>query len=210
MCEGTNRRAITRSQRTGPAQSRESQRGTALPSRSADRGGDHPRPAPGRTRPVCRQDSWADRDPGRAGLRISEALALAETDLDGHRGALLIRAGKGGKRREVGMDRWGYSLDPWLELRANLPVGALFCGANRRRTRAAWAVLCSCIRMPAGAHGRPRVAPRRTLGAAVSLTGLEQIMQAQVVGRRCDLLEADSSATTPPVPSSWRAGTLRR
>ena len=49
----------------------------------------------------------------RAGLRISEALALAETDLDRHRGALLIRAGKGGKRREVGMDRRGWEgLDP--------------------------------------------------------------------------------------------------
>ena len=40
----------------------------------------------------------------RAGLRISEALALAETDLDGRRGAVLVRSGKGGKRREVGMD----------------------------------------------------------------------------------------------------------
>jgi site-specific recombinase XerD len=43
----------------------------------------------------------------RAGLRISEALALAETDLDPGRGAVLVRRGKGGKRREVGMDRWG-------------------------------------------------------------------------------------------------------
>jgi integrase len=42
----------------------------------------------------------------RAGLRISEALALAETDLD---------------RRA-----WE-QLDPWLELRRTLPVGALFC-----------------------------------------------------------------------------------
>jgi integrase len=41
----------------------------------------------------------------RAGLRISEALALTETDLDPDRGALLVRRGKGGKRREVGMDR---------------------------------------------------------------------------------------------------------
>ena len=44
----------------------------------------------------------------RAGLRISEALALAETDLDPARGALVVRRGKGGKRREVGMDRWAW------------------------------------------------------------------------------------------------------
>lgn len=43
----------------------------------------------------------------RAGLRIHEALALAEGDLDPRRGALLVRRGKGGRRREVGMDSWG-------------------------------------------------------------------------------------------------------
>jgi len=76
----------------------------------------------------------------RAGLRSSEALALAETDLDRQRGAILVRAGKGGRRREVGMDRWAWEqLDPWLELRRTLPVGALFCvvrGATRGRPRA--------------------------------------------------------------------------
>ncbi len=41
----------------------------------------------------------------RAGLRISEALAVQESDLDAGRGAVLVRRGKGGKRREVGMDR---------------------------------------------------------------------------------------------------------
>jgi integrase len=43
----------------------------------------------------------------RAGLRISEALALAESDLNRATGGVLVRHGKGGKRREVGIDRWG-------------------------------------------------------------------------------------------------------
>jgi site-specific recombinase XerC len=64
----------------------------------------------------------------RAGLRVSEALALAESDLDASRGAILVRHGKGGKRREVGMDRWAWDqLMPWIMLRSALPVGALFC-----------------------------------------------------------------------------------
>jgi hypothetical protein len=35
-----------------------------------------------------------------------EALALAEGDLDPRRGALLVRRGRGGRCREVGMDSW--------------------------------------------------------------------------------------------------------
>src|SRR5579862_3426983 len=70
--------------------------------------------------------------PWRAGLRISEALALNETDLDPDRGALLIRHGKGDKRREVGMDRWGWShLQPWLELRSDLPADCSASCADR-------------------------------------------------------------------------------
>jgi site-specific recombinase XerD len=87
----------------------------------------------------------------RAGLRISEALALRESDLDRHRGAVLVRAGKGGKRREVGMDRWAWErLEPWLELRRALPVGALLCvlrGPTRGRPCA-----------PAGIRGQLRAA----------------------------------------------------
>src|SRR5205823_2099762 len=64
----------------------------------------------------------------RAGLRISEALSLTESDLDPGRGAVLVRRGKGGKRREVGMDRWAWEqLTPWLTIRQSMPVGALFC-----------------------------------------------------------------------------------
>jgi integrase len=67
----------------------------------------------------------------RAGLRIHEALALGEADLDRRRGALLVRRGKGGRRREVGMDEWAWEqLQPWLQTRAELPVGPLFCVLN--------------------------------------------------------------------------------
>ena len=64
----------------------------------------------------------------RAGLRITEALALAETDLDQRRGAVLVRRGKGGRRREVGMDDWAWEqLEPWLTVRVELPAGPLIC-----------------------------------------------------------------------------------
>jgi integrase len=43
----------------------------------------------------------------RGGLRVAEALALGERDLDPRRGSLLVRNGKGGRRREIGMDAWG-------------------------------------------------------------------------------------------------------
>jgi integrase len=74
----------------------------------------------------------------RAGLRIHEALALAEADLDRRRGSVLVRRGKGGRRREVGMDEWAWEqLQPWTTVRLELPVGPLFCvinGPTRGRT----------------------------------------------------------------------------
>ncbi len=67
----------------------------------------------------------------RAGLRIQEALALGEAVLDARRGSLLVRHGKGGRRREVGMDVWGWEqLQPWLAVRVELLVGPLFCVLN--------------------------------------------------------------------------------
>jgi site-specific recombinase XerD len=64
----------------------------------------------------------------RAGLRINEALSLTETGLDERRGSILVRHGKNDRRREVGMDAWGWTaLGPWLSERVTLPVGPLFC-----------------------------------------------------------------------------------
>jgi integrase len=70
----------------------------------------------------------------RVGLRISEALALSESDLDLHRGAIPVRRGKGGKRREVGMDRWAWEqLTPWLQV-APPSWSALCCASLRGAT----------------------------------------------------------------------------
>ena len=51
---------------------------------------------------VATAQPW--RDVWRGGLRVKEALALSEHDLDPQRGSVLVRCGKGGRRREIGMD----------------------------------------------------------------------------------------------------------
>jgi site-specific recombinase XerD len=48
----------------------------------------------------------------RAGLRITEALTVTEHDLEPGTGSVLVRHGKGGRRREVGMDPWGCTSGP--------------------------------------------------------------------------------------------------
>jgi site-specific recombinase XerC len=104
----------------------------------------------------------------RAGLRISEALALAESDLNRTTGGVLVRRGKGGKRREVGMDRWGWEqIEPWLHWRVEMPVGALLCvidgpTASRRSTsKASTTAKSSTPSTP----DRPRCFPRAPASA---------------------------------------------
>jgi site-specific recombinase XerD len=101
----------------------------------------------------------------RAGLRISEALALSETDLEPGRGCVIVRAGKGGKRREVGMDEWAWGqLRRWQEHRLHLPVGPLFCviaGPGRGRAWSATAVRAELRALAARAGVRRRFAPHQ-------------------------------------------------
>src|SRR3954471_24031187 len=101
----------------------------------------------------------------RAGLRISEALALAESDLDPRRGAVLVRRGKGGRRREVGMDDWAWEhLQPWLTARLELPVGPLFCiisGPTRGRRWSISAARGQLRDTAAAAGARRRFAPHQ-------------------------------------------------
>jgi site-specific recombinase XerD len=101
----------------------------------------------------------------RAGLRINEALTLTEHDLDARLGAILVRHGKGGRRREVGMDSWGWEyLRPWLEVRMRMPVGPLLCvidGRTRGRPWASDSARARLRRVAAKAGVRRRFAPHQ-------------------------------------------------
>ena len=101
----------------------------------------------------------------RGGLRIQEALALGERDLDPRRGSLLVRRGKGGRRREIGMDAWGWEqLAPWLVARVELPVGPLFCiidGPTRGQSWSSAGVRVELRRLAAQAGVRRRFAPHQ-------------------------------------------------
>jgi hypothetical protein len=187
------------------------QQGRALPGRSTEGGGDHRRhPRCWRPPEACRlrglwSSSW------RAGLRIQEA--LAEADLDHRRGALLVRRGKGGRCREVGVDAWGWEeLRPPLALRVPLPVGPRFCiitGPTRSRpwsSAAARAYLRRTPRRPvsvgASRHtisGTPtpsRRTPRSTCGCC-STVGSERRVSAVLPLRL-------------PYQSSARSGSARQ
>jgi site-specific recombinase XerD len=62
----------------------------------------------------------------RTGLRISEALDLYEFDLRRNERAIVVRRGKGDKRRIVMVDEWGWrEIEFWLTVRAEIPPGAL-------------------------------------------------------------------------------------
>jgi site-specific recombinase XerD len=75
----------------------------------------------------------------RAALRIQQALDLTELDLDARCGSVLVRRGKGGHRRQVGMDDRGFEqLEPWLQVRQAMPVRPRFCVISGRTCGRAW------------------------------------------------------------------------
>jgi integrase len=125
----------------------------------------------------------------RAGLRIGEALDLAETDLDASRGAVLVRRGKGGRRREVGMDRWAWSqVDPWMSIRRQLPVGALLCVIRGATS---------------GRHWEPSSA-RKQLGRNLGITSiyLQGIDSSEII-------HTVHSRSAPVIPASAGLGSRR-
>jgi integrase len=116
----------------------------------------------------------------RAGLRIAEALALGEADLDEHRGALLVRNGKGGQRREVGMDDWAGS---------TCELGS----SGEPHSRSAGCSASSTAR-PADVRGRPERCAHNCAGSPFK--------------QACGVASRRTSSATP-TPSSWRARASR-
>jgi site-specific recombinase XerD len=90
----------------------------------------------------------------RAGVRIHEARALSESGLDRRRGALVVRPARAdAAERSAWTSGAGKQLQPWLDQRLELQVGALFCvikGPTRGRPWSAAAVRPTC-----GARPRP-------------------------------------------------------
>jgi integrase len=146
----------------------------------------------------------------RSGLRINEALTVTEHDLDARLGAILVRHGKGGRRREVGMDPWGWDhLRPWLELRMALPVGPLLCvvdGPTRGRHWASDAARTQLRRVAAKAGVRRRFAPHQLRHAhAVELA--HEGVPLNVIQRQLGHYVGDRRSPRPS--GSHNAGSMR-
>ncbi len=154
----------------------------------------------------------------RAGLRIHEALLLTEHDLDPRRGSIVVRRGKGGRRREIGMDDWGWEhVTPWLEARKTLPYGPLFCVIEGSRAGGPWptgAARAALHRAAARAAVRRRFAPHQLRHAhAIELAreGVPiNIIQRQLGHSDLGVTSVTCKASTPPKSSTSSIAAGRR
>ena len=142
----------------------------------------------------------------RAGLGINEALSLIETDLEEPRGSVLVRHGKNDRRRQVGMDAWGWSsLHAWLAERATRPVGLLLCviaGPTRGYAWSASAARLQLHRATVEAGVRRRFAPHQ-LRRAHAVELLRE-------GIALPLINASWVIRTSPRPAPSCRGSPRR
>ena len=99
----------------------------------------------------------------RAGLRINEAL-VSRKPISSPARTILVRRGKGGKRREVGMDEWGWEqIEPWRQHRSSSRSGRS-CASWRSHARAELVTTgarAELRRLAAAAGVRRRFAPHQ-------------------------------------------------
>jgi hypothetical protein len=138
---------------------------SALPGRSADDRGDHPRDAPSGTGPIPGSARGLIAILWRAGLRISEALTSTETDLDSKTGSVLVRRRKRREAKDGGRGRLGVrarrSLDRASRPAADRPAVLHPRGATCGRGWSATAVRGELRRLAAEAGVRRRFAPHQ-------------------------------------------------
>jgi hypothetical protein len=85
---------------------------------------EHPQPVPTAGLHGLRTDRPLRLVRGDLVAHGEESPWLTEHDLDPRRGSILVRSGKSGRRREVGMEDWGWEqLRPWLAARTALRSG---------------------------------------------------------------------------------------
>ena len=89
---------------------------------------------------------------------------------------MLVRRGKGGKRRELGMDRWGWEqIEPWLRWRVEMPVGALLCVIDGPTSGRPWspsAARTTLRHLAVAAGVRRRFAPHQLGHANLGITSI--------------------------------------
>jgi hypothetical protein len=99
----------------------------------------------------------------------------------------------GGRRREVGMDDWGFEqLGPWLRAREQMPVGPLFCVIDGRTSRRAW--------YASAAPGCPAPARRASGGAATLRAASAAARARHRASGRGRAAQCHSAPTRPPKP----------
>ena len=142
----------------------------------------------------------------RVGLRISEALALTESDLHPDDGSIIVRHGKGDRRRIAMLDPWGWrAIKPWLDHRRTLEVGPVLCILVGPTTGTrAWDpsdARSALHRLARRAGVRKRVAPHQLRHAhAVELwrEGIDLLaVQRQLGHARLDVTEAYLRSLSP-------------
>lgn len=123
----------------------------------------------------------------RAGLRVSEALALFPKDVDADAGTITVLHGKGDKRRIVGLDPGAFAvLARWLDRRTALGINGryrIFCTLRGASVQSAY-VRALLPRLAAKAGIEKRVHPhglRHTHAAELAREGTPlNLVQAQL------------------------------